>query len=176
LSVAFSPDGQWLASGSYDHTVRVWAVVTGQEVRRLEGHGAAVWSVAFSPNGQWLASGSEDGTVRVWAAATGQEVRRLAGHGDYVRSVAFSPDGQWLASGSADRTVRVWEVANGQLRVTLAPLPEGWVAFTPDGRYQYGGEVRGNFWHVIGLCRFEVGELDPYFPWLREMDLGAKRA
>ena len=57
-SVAISPDGKWLASGSDDKTVRVWDAATGQELRRLEGHGGRVWSVSFSPDGKWLASGS----------------------------------------------------------------------------------------------------------------------
>ena len=65
-SVAFSPDGRLLASGSWGGTVKLWDVATGQEVRTLRGHTGSVWSVAFSPDGCLLASGSEDGTVRIW--------------------------------------------------------------------------------------------------------------
>lgn len=60
--------------------------------------------------------------------------------------------------------MRLWSVATGVERATLWKLSEGWVAFTPDGRYRLGGDTAGAFWHAIGLCRFEPGELDPYLP------------
>jgi WD40 repeat protein len=99
--VAFSPDGRLLASGSDDHTVKLWDVETGQEVRTLRGHTDWVWSVAFSPDGRLLASGSGTSTVKLWDVAS-----RVAGSAHPARayglgaSVAFSPDGRLLASGS----------------------------------------------------------------------------
>ncbi|MDC0746712.1 WD40 repeat domain-containing protein [Polyangium mundeleinium] len=79
-----------------------------------------------------------------------------------MQSVAFAPDGKTLASGSYDNTVRLWDVATAQCLAILLATREGWVAFTPDGRYKLGGDIGGSFWHVAGLCRFDPGELDEY--------------
>lgn len=166
-SVAFSADGKWIASGGHDCTVRLWETGSGKELRQFKGHDHVVNSVVFSPDGKSLASGSVDRTVRLWDADTGRELREFNGHDRKVNSVAFSGDGKWLASGSDDGTLRLWKVTSGQCVAVLAPLPEGWAAFTPDGRYRVGGNVSGHFWHAMALCRFEVGELDEFIPRLR---------
>ncbi len=103
-SIAFSPDGKLLASGSWDTTVRIWDVATGQQAMDpLTGHTKYVTSLGFSPDGKLLASGSHDKTVRMWDVFTGkQAMHPLTGHRQGVNSVAFSPDGKLLASGSDD--------------------------------------------------------------------------
>ena len=133
-SVAFSPDGHWLASASWDNTVRLWDVGTGQERRVFRGHTDAVWGIAFSPDGRRLASGSFDKTVRLWDVA-GDDFLELP-HPDWVRyAVAFSPDGRRLATACKDTKVRIWETTTGKVEKTL----EGhayWaltVAYSPDG-------------------------------------------
>jgi hypothetical protein len=108
-SVAISADGQTLASGSYDKTINLWNVKTGDLLRTLTGHEYRVSSVAISANGQTLVSGSVDDKINLWNVKTGDLLHTLTGDENFVYSVAFSPDGQTLASGSEDTTIRVWE-------------------------------------------------------------------
>jgi WD40 repeat protein len=135
-SVAFSPDGRTLATGSIDRTARLRDVATGKTRTVFTGHRGPVWSVAFSPNGRTLATASEDRTVRLWDVATGKLRATLTGHHDWVSWVTFSPDGRTLATASKDHTARLWDVATGKPRATLTGHHD-WVysvAFSPDGR------------------------------------------
>jgi tetratricopeptide (TPR) repeat protein len=112
MSVAWSPDGQRLATGSWDGTAKVWDAAGGRELLKLKGHTDRLWSVAWSPDGTRLATGSSDGTAKVWEVAGGRELLTLQRHtGQVVRSVAWSPDGQRLATGSWDGTAKVWDAA-----------------------------------------------------------------
>ena len=135
-SVSFSPDGKTLASGSYDNTIKLWNLATGEEIRTLQGHSSPVYSVAISPDGKTLVSGSADNTVKLWNLATGEEIRTFKGHSDEVNSVAISPDGKSIASGSRDKTIKLWNLATGKLIRTLFGHSESVrsVAFSPDGR------------------------------------------
>ncbi len=115
-SIALSPDGQRIVSGSRNRTIRVWNASTGEpEAGPFNGHMDSVRSVAFSPDGQRIVSGSSDRIIRVWNATMGDtEAGTFTGHTDSVTSVAFSPDGQRIVSGSYDRTIRVWNATTGE--------------------------------------------------------------
>lgn len=140
-SIAFSPDGRRLASGSVNllgapdpASLGLWQADTGAPLGPPGEH-ANVADVVFSPDGRLLASGSRDGTVRLWDAATGGLVTTLEGHRDWVRAVDFAPEGLRLATASFDGTVRLWHAVTGAPLAVLSGHTDRVddVAFSPDG-------------------------------------------
>jgi WD40 repeat protein len=115
-AVAFSPDGNRLASGAcYTDTVlRVWDPLTGKNTAQLRGHALGIQAVAYSPDGKLLASGSQDGTVGLWDPSSGKEVRRLDAKDGIVCAMAFTPDGKTIATGGRRKAVHLWDVATGR--------------------------------------------------------------
>jgi small GTP-binding protein len=157
MTVAFDPQGEVLASGSADNTVKLWEVRSGKLLRTLEGHEDSVWKVAFDPQGGTLASGSGDKTAKLWDARSGKLLRTLEGHKGVVNSVAFDAQGGTLASGSGDKTAKLWDARSGKLLRTL----EGHqgtvysVAFDPQG----GTLASGSYENAVQLWETESGKL-----------------
>lgn len=155
--VAFSPDGQLLASSSVDRTVRLWRV-GDRKLGRIFKHPEGTTSVAFSPDGQSLATGSYDHMIRIWHLRDGALTRTLRGHQGPVWSIAFSPDGRRLATGGEDKTVKLWRVSDGALLQTLMghTLNVWSVAFSPDGQRV----VSGSFDKTVRVWRTDTGRLE----------------
>ena len=177
-AVAFAPDGRRAVSGSFDKTVRVWALPPGRppgvepplmEVAHFLGHDGSIHAVvAVSPDGRRLLSGSNDKTLILWDRETAQPIRRLSGHTEGVSAVAIAPDGRRALSGGGDRIVRLWDLEAGE---TIRELhghtePVFSVAFSPDGRLGYstsGGFYRGSGWQdgkdtAIRVWDLETGQ------------------
>ncbi|KIK51049.1 hypothetical protein GYMLUDRAFT_407863 [Collybiopsis luxurians FD-317 M1] len=135
-SVAFSPDGCRIVSGSNDKTVRIWNAETGELLgNSSKGQTGWVSSVAFSPDGCRIVSGSNDKTVRVWNAETGEPLGSSC-KGD-VNSVAFSPHGHRMVSGSRDRTVRIWDAGTPWLSEKVGAELQRWPHWFGGGIPQY---------------------------------------
>ncbi|HAZ46299.1 MAG TPA: hypothetical protein DDW76_03870 [Cyanobacteria bacterium UBA11369] len=166
-SVAISPDGKTLASGSLDHSIRLWSLATGELLNTLTGHSSVVLSLAFSPDGKTLASASNmafrDGTVKLWDVATGK-LRQTLGDSLLalrVSCVTFSPDGNHLASGhigftSIDTKINLWHLGSGKVQRTLKG--HGWdvrsVTFSSDGQILVSGSMDG----AIMIWDWRTGE------------------
>jgi WD40 repeat protein len=109
-----------LATGSYDHLIRLWDPSNGKEkLPALTGHTQGVRRVRFSPDGKTLASTGWDRTVRLWDVEKHALLRTCQGHEDHVMAIDWAPDGTWLASGARDGTIRIWDPRTCRSLATL---------------------------------------------------------
>ena len=134
-SIAASPNGKMLASGSFG-TIRLWNLDSGEDPKILAAHNNWIEALKIDPTGQILASGSADKTIRLWNVDSGIRRLTLTGHDGTVNALAFSSDGKMLASGSADRTIQLWDIASGVRFATLSGHSGAVnaVAISPDDR------------------------------------------
>lgn len=140
-AAVFSPDGQNIASGSTDRTIRLWDKSGKPIGQTFQGHQQSIFSIAFSPDGQYIVSGSADGTVRLWDKS-GQAIGQpFQGYVKHVKSVAFSPDGKYIASGGNDGTVRLWDLQGHSVTKPIQADREQVlsVTFSPNGEYIASG-------------------------------------
>lgn len=110
FTIAVSPDGQTLATGSYDRDVILWDLSSGQPSRTLTGHNGAIFDVAFDPKGQLVATASGDETVKVWSVETGERLDTMPQPEGEVYAVTFTPNGRHVFAASADNRIRKWLV------------------------------------------------------------------
>ena len=158
-SFAFSPDGKLLASGSYDHTARIWDAQTGKLVHVLQ-HQGYVFAESFSRDGRSLVTSSQDGAAYVWDVATGQRELLLVGATGPLNAAAFSPDGSEIATASADQLGRIYYSQDGRLLAPLAGHRDAVtsIGFDPSGTTVVTGSSDGSarLWDAL-----PQGTLDP---------------
>ncbi len=160
-TVAFSPDGAVIASGTQGGRILLWDAKTLQQKKGLPGHSGTVFAVMFSPDSKRLVSAGLDGTVRMWQVASSKESFAVKAHPDGALCVAFSPDGKTVASGGWDKTVALWNAQNGRKLRIMADHSDAVsaVAFAPNGRaVASGGHDRAVvLWNLITDKRRSLG-------------------
>jgi len=150
-SVAFSPDGKYALSGSWNTTLTLWNISAGKEmkqaprgrrsqdnsiIRTFTGHTDRINSVVFSPEGSKIISASRDNSIKLWDVATGKEIMTFKGHKGDINSIAFSSDARSFISGGSDGTVRLWDIKTGEGISQFISLKDGeWIVITPEGYY-----------------------------------------
>jgi WD40 repeat protein len=129
-SVAASPDGRYVVTGSGTGVINVYNGKTLRPMGSFKAHAAEVLAVAFHPKGRTLVSGSRDGTAKAWDVGSGRGLLNLTAHNDYVNAVAFSPSGKLIATGGDDSRVIIWEAKTGKaVRALVHPADVHGVAF-----------------------------------------------
>ncbi|MBD2499456.1 WD40 repeat domain-containing protein [Anabaena azotica] len=141
-TIALSADGQTLASGDDDKTIKVWNLKSGELRYTLTRHTERISSVAISPDGKTLITASHDRVIKVWDIASGKLLANITGHKAAITAIAISPDGKTFASASMDQTVRLWNTNNRRLRRSLQADAFSLV-ISPDGKTLFSGSNDG---------------------------------
>lgn len=156
FSIAISPDGQTLVSGSADKTIKIWHLPTGTLLNTLIGHSEWVRSVAISPDGQMIVSGSDDHSIKIWHLATGKLLHTLTGQSAAVWSISISPDGSKIVSSGQDKRIEIWNLKTGERLPSCIGCSNSVysVAISPDGQTLASGSCDKTIeiWH-LGMDR-----------------------
>ncbi|MBI1325815.1 protein kinase [bacterium] len=150
---AYSPDGNWLATGGWDRTVNICDARTGEEKFEIFAHQGFVLDLAFGPDSKTLATTSEDRSVRLWEIPSGRPLATFHGHTDFVQALSYRSDGQEVCTGSLDGSIRFWDLKKSR---PVVIEHTGWVeniAFRRDGQ------------RVISESGFLTTDADPTKSW-----------
>lgn len=155
VGAVYSPDGEFIASGGVDHSVRICRSDTGECIHELKGHQSTVSKLVISPDGTRLASCGLDGRIVVWSLESPHMLASLTGHVRTIDDIAFSPDGTKIASSSEDLSIRVWDIAEAEcvLCVPVTDQPAMKLLFSENERLTAISATRG----VPGLRTMSVG-------------------
>lgn len=165
-SVAITPDGNYIVSGSPDSTIRLWELNSGKELRIFEGsYSWGVNSVAISPDGQFIIGGDEDRTIKLWEISSAKELRTFKGHKHRVRSVTITQDGKYIVSGDGGgyltvETIKLWEITTGEELHSFEGHND-WinsVSISPNGKYIVSGDGAYGTTGTIKLWDISTGK------------------
>jgi WD40 repeat protein len=161
MALAISPDGKTFATASYDRSVRLWDLASGECRKKLTGHTGPVRALAFSPDGLQIASAGSDLSIKTWNVKTGSLQNSWRGHDNMIRSLTFSRDGERLISAANDRTIKIWNAKDQTLVRTIADEAHVQsVACSPDGRLL----ASGNENHTVEIWELASGALVKTLP------------
>ncbi len=169
--VAFSPDGQLVATSDTGGKIHIWQVSDGKQLTICIGHKHWAWAISFSPDGQILASVADDYLVKLWDVKTGNCLATLEGHTYSVNTISFSPDGWTIATSGQDREIRLWDLSNIKTppRLLRGHFERVWsVAFSPDGQTLASGSEDNAIalWDLAtGNCHYLQGHTN----WVRSV-------
>jgi hypothetical protein len=177
-TVAWSPQGDRLASGGIDRLVKLWDPIRGVELARMPEHKSWILAVSWSPDGKRLASASADFLITVWDVETREKLATMRGHNDWVDAVAWSPDGTRLASAGIDNSVRIWDPRTGAETLALRGKAGMFhdVAWHPDGAQLAAASSDGQVWVWDATRGFERDTTTRALPFIeRRVASGAAR-